>query len=153
MSVLKELLEQEEELQFDRFNQDTAWQLGCRLKANAEANDAAVAIEIYAYGQVVFAYAMPGTGPDNQDWLFRKRNSVLRYGHSSFYLGQYNHSRNRDFEAQAHIDAKTYCAHGGAFPLRIRNNGLVGCVAVSGLPQQEDHALVVTSLRDQITGQ
>jgi uncharacterized protein (UPF0303 family) len=44
------------------------------------------------------------------------------------------------------LDPADYAAHGGAFPVRIRNVGVVAVVTVSGLPQAEDHALVVTAL-------
>lgn len=39
-----------------------------------------------------------------------------------------------------------YAAHGGAFPLAVAGAGVIGCVAVSGLPQQADHMLVVDAL-------
>ena len=40
-----------------------------------------------------------------------------------------------------------YSAHGGSFPLIIRGTGVIGTITVSGLPQEEDHALVVESIR------
>ncbi|MFT4837012.1 MAG: hypothetical protein ACJAYB_003448 [Psychromonas sp.] len=147
---LPDLLGQESELQFTFFNNQTAWQLGCQLKKIAEDNHALVAIEVYAFNQILFSYAMSGTQLDNQIWIKRKRQTVLRFGHSSYYIGQYNKAKNREFEQQAHINADDYCAHGGAFPIRIKKCGLVGVVTVSGLPQREDHQMVIDALTNLI---
>ena len=46
------------------------------------------------------------------------------------------------------VSSSDYAAHGGAFPLIIRNVGIVGTITVSGLPQQEDHELVVSTLKE-----
>ena len=35
---------------------------------------------------------------------------------------------------------------GGGFPLKLRGVGCVGAVTVSGLPQREDHEMVVAAL-------
>ncbi|MCG6201376.1 heme-degrading domain-containing protein [Psychromonas antarctica] len=148
--LLADLLAQESELQFDLFNNHTAWQLGCKLKKTAEDKNAVVAIEVYAFNQILFSYAMPGTQVDNSHWIKRKRDTVLRFGHSTYYIGQYNKAKNREFEQQMHINAYEYCAHGGAFPIRIKNCGLVGVVTVSGLPQEEDHQMVINALTDLI---
>ncbi|KKD00208.1 heme-degrading domain-containing protein [Photobacterium halotolerans] len=145
--TLEVLVQQEADLQLEQFNHETAWALGSLLKNLAEAKQASVAIEVYAFGQILFSYAMAGTNPDHQDWIRRKRNSVLRFGKSSYYLGQYNARKQREFENQPHIDAREYCAHGGSFPLRIQGCGLVGAVTVSGLPQEEDHQLVTDALQ------
>ncbi|MEX3070761.1 heme-degrading domain-containing protein [Vibrio alginolyticus] len=145
--ILSELLEQETELQLPCFNHEIAWELGSSLKETAEKQFAAVTIEIYAFGQVLFSYAMAGTSIDNQDWARRKRQSVLRYGRSSHYIGHYNASKQREFETQPHIDANEYCAHGGAFPIRIKGSGLIGVITVSGLPSEDDHNMVVAALR------
>ncbi|WP_432468342.1 heme-degrading domain-containing protein [Agarivorans sp. Z349TD_8] len=145
-NILPDLLLQESELQFERFNNQTAWQLGCKLKELAEEKNVLIAIEVYAFNQNLFSYAMHGTQLDNQHWIKRKRQTVLRFGHSSYYVGQYNQAKNRAFEQQAHINAYEYCAHGGAFPLRIKDCGLVGVVTVSGLPEEEDHQMVIDAL-------
>jgi uncharacterized protein (UPF0303 family) len=44
------------------------------------------------------------------------------------------------------LPARDYAMDGGAFPLFVEGVGCVGTVAVSGLPQREDHALVVDVL-------
>ena len=36
--------------------------------------------------------------------------------------------------------------HGGAFPLAVEGAGVIGTVVVSGLPQLDDHAMVVKAL-------
>ena len=143
---LPELLQQEAELQLPRFSHDDAWQLGSLLRTLAVAQQAAVAIEVHAYGQQLFGCAMAGTSEDNLHWIARKRNSVLRFGHSSLYLGEYQRDKGREFERLPHIDASQYCAHGGSFPLRLQGGGLIGAVTASGLPQREDHQLVIRAL-------
>ena len=47
------------------------------------------------------------------------------------------------FEAEFDLDPALYAAHGGAFPILVRSVGPVGVVVVSGLPQVEDHRMVV----------
>jgi uncharacterized protein (UPF0303 family) len=44
------------------------------------------------------------------------------------------------------LDTSEYAAHGGAFPVLVRGTGCVGTVAVSGLPEVEDHKLLVATL-------
>ncbi len=150
--TLSTLLAQEEALELHYFTHATAWELGNVIKLAAERLSVSVSIEVYAFEQVIFSYAMPGTVKDHQDWLRRKRNTVMRFGHSSYYQGQYHAAKNRDFEKIPHLDPKEYCAHGGSFPLRLNNSGVIGAVTVSGLPQETDHQLAVDALR-HVVGQ
>ena len=83
---LARLALQEEQLQFDTFSLDTVWQLGTRLKEAIEARGKAAAIDIQFFGQPLFFYAMPGTTPDNVDWIRRKRNVVQRFHRSSYAI-------------------------------------------------------------------
>jgi uncharacterized protein (UPF0303 family) len=56
-----------------------------------------------------------------------------------------------DFNVAHRLDPASYAAHGGAFPILIRGTGCVGTVAVSGLPQVEDHRFVVDQLEKFLT--
>jgi len=149
---LDSLLALETELQFDHFDHDVAWALGCSIVEFARSRSAGVVVNIRRNGQRLFHAALPGTAADNDDWIERKSRVVDRFGHSSLYLGALlasaeNRFSESSFEQSYRLDAALFAAHGGAFPVIVRGSGVVGTVAVSGLPQLDDHALVVEGLR------
>jgi uncharacterized protein (UPF0303 family) len=144
--LLATLAVHEQELQFGEFTNDTAWALGLALVAAAKRESKSIAIDICRNGHQLFHYSMPGTSSDNNDWIRRKNNVVNRYGHSSFYVGTDFRARGKNFDVDARLDPADYAAHGGGFPLIVRDVGVVGTITVSGLPQAEDHAFVVREL-------
>ena len=146
--TMDELATHESELVFDRFDDDTAWRLGVALRDAALAAGHPVAISIRRNGQRLFHAALPGASADNDGWLERKSAVVDRYGQSSLRVGEGFRARGRSFEDDSRLDPRAYAAHGGAFPVTVRDVGCVGTVAVSGLPQVEDHRLVVDVLRE-----
>ncbi|MGI3061646.1 heme-degrading domain-containing protein [Vibrio alginolyticus] len=150
---LNQLLAQETELQFEEFNNQTAWELGCLIKNRAEANQVNVAIEIVRNDHRLFSFAMPDTSRDNQCWIERKRNVVERYEHSSWYMGQYYKAKGKTIDQASLVDAKEFAPYGGSFPLIIRSVGVVGSISVSGLPQYEDHKLVVDTITEYLAGE
>lgn len=138
---------QEERLQFERFDANTAWEIGSRLKAAAEARGLAAAIDISLHGgATLFFFAMPGTTPDNIDWIRRKRNVVMRYHRSTYGMGLEFRQRNLTLPALVGVSDADYTLAGGCFPLKLRGTGCVGTITVSGLPQRLDHGLVVEVL-------
>lgn len=149
--LLKTLAQQEQELQFTSFTNEMALALGLRLVELASQQGKAVTLNITRNSQVLFHYAMPGTTNDQADWIRRKNNVVTRFGHSSFYVGTEHKSRGAVFEDIKYFDGKDYAAHGGAFPITIKDVGIVGTVTVSGLPQAEDHALAVEAIRSLLS--
>jgi uncharacterized protein (UPF0303 family) len=146
--TLDDLVAHESTLVFDRFDDDTAWRLGVALREAALAAGHPVAISIRRNGQRLFHAALPGASADNDSWLERKSAVVDRYGQSSLRVGEGFRARGRSFDDDSRLDPGTYAAHGGAFPVLVRDVGCVGTVAVSGLPQVEDHRLVVEVLRE-----
>lgn len=149
MSIKKDLARiavQEERLKFQDFNADTAWKLGNRLKANAEARGVAVTIEIRVGKETVFFFAMHGVNPSNADWARRKRNVVELLWRSSYAVGLSLADEESSLEAKLGLPARDYTAHGGSFPIQVDGTGVIGTVTVSGLPQREDHAMLVEEL-------
>lgn len=144
--TLEQLQAQEDALVLDRFTPDDAWWLGSRLVERARAEQLPLVVDIRSGEQVLFHHARPGTVPDNAAWVARKAATVRRFGRSSLYIGQKHRDRGTDFHAATGLPVLEYAAHGGAFPLRVAGVGLIGTVAVSGLAQTEDHALVVEAL-------
>ena len=148
--TVAELAAEEQELQFRSFTNDDAWDLGSILVAAARERGAPVVIDVTRNGHQLFRAALTGSTPDNDTWIARKQRVVHRFGHSSLYVRQASIERGTTFEAEFDLDPAEYAAHGGAFPVLVRSVGPVGVVAVSGLPQLEDHRMVVTAIREQL---
>ncbi len=148
MPDLERIALQEQRLQFERFDATTAWTLGARLKSAAEAHGVAVAIDIQLNGQPLFFYAMPGTTPDNVDWIRRKRNVVLRFQRSSYAIGLHLQQQQSTLEEKLGVETRDYAPHGGCFPLSLIGTGCIGTITVSGLPQRQDHELIVEVLAE-----
>jgi uncharacterized protein (UPF0303 family) len=144
---LEELLADEAELQFSSFTLDDAWALGCRLREMAHERNLPVAIDVRHGEQEVFHAALPGSSADNDHWIRRKIRVVRRCGHSSLAMGQLWRDRGTTFEEGMKLDPSRYAAAGGCFPVIVRSVGPVGTVTVSGLPEVDDHRLVVEAIR------
>jgi uncharacterized protein (UPF0303 family) len=147
---LTDLAAQEEELQFSSFTADDAWALGSALVARGRRDALPIAVDITRNRHQLFHAALAGATPDNDSWIRRKSRVVNRFGHSSLYLRESSLERGTTFEEEFGLDPARYAAHGGAFPVLVRSVGPVGVVVVSGLPQVEDHHLVVEALRDHL---
>jgi uncharacterized protein (UPF0303 family) len=121
--------------------------LGSQLVELARSRNLSVTVDITRGAHHLFHASLPGTSADNDEWVKRKVRLVYRFGHSSFYMGQLLKSKGRRIEEAYLISETEYAPHGGCFPIIVKDTGVVGTVTVSGLPQEEDHKLVVDALR------
>ncbi|MEU9363951.1 heme-degrading domain-containing protein [Streptomyces avermitilis] len=144
--TIPELEAQERRLTLPHFTYDDAWAFGNLLVELARRRCAPVAVDIRRGGQQLFHAALPGSTPDNDAWIDRKRRVVERYGCSSYLVGCRFRAKGTTFEESSRLDPDLYAAHGGAFPITVEGAGVIGTVVISGLPQVEDHALVVEGL-------
>lgn len=145
---LERIALQEARLQFPAFDADTAWQLGCRLREAALAAGHQIAIEVRQHGFPLFYSALPGTTPDNADWLRRKRNVVERFHKSSYAIGLMMEKRGMTLSERYGVAQADFVGAGGGFPVRVRGTGVVGFIGVSGLIQRDDHGFIVAVLAE-----
>ena len=137
---------QEQALCFQQFDERTAWEIGTRLKAAAERRGATLAIDVTLAGHTVFSYAMLGTSPSSANWVRRKRNTVLYFHRSSYGFGQQLARDKVDLTVKFGLPSADYAVQGGSFPIRVHGTGVVGAITVSGMPQREDHKIVIEVL-------
>jgi uncharacterized protein (UPF0303 family) len=141
-ALIASLEAQEEQLVFARFSNADAWRLGSAMAAAAIERALPVTIDIRRHGQQLFHVALPGTTAENDSWIDRKVNVVNRFSAASYLVGRRLEARGIALDEAIGVEPRLFAAHGGAFPIRIRDVGVVGTVTVSGLPQADDHAFV-----------
>lgn len=144
--MLEVLLQQEHELLFNRFDSEVAWKIGSWVVDKARKEGLPIAVDITVAGRCLFHWSSNGAAVDNEKWIERKSRSVMRFGHSSYYLGRRLAHENVTAAEKHYVDEADYAFHGGSFPILLRGSGLIGTMAVSGLKQEDDHDLVVQAL-------
>ena len=141
---------QEQELQFTSFDEETAWRLGSRLRSMAVERQFKIVIDVRRFGQPLFYTALAGTAPDNVDWVRRKSNVTARFLRSSYAIGLEMEAKQSNLFDRYGLAVSEYASHGGCFPLRVRQAGVIGSVTVSGLAERADHELAVEALCGEI---
>lgn len=136
------------ELQFPGFSLDDALNLGLLLVELGKERALPIAIDITKGEQVLFHVALPGATPDNGRWIRAKQRTAARYEVPSLLVGLRGRLRGGRIEDEGWFDETVYAAHGGSFPIYVTGVGAVATVTVSGLPQVQDHNLVVEALRE-----
>lgn len=129
---------------FDRFDEKDAFALGQTLMDLAQ--DLAVVINIRTPNRTLFHGATRGSGAVNDNWARRKSNTALMTGKSSLAVGVGHRAAGRSL-AEAGLNSTDYADHGGAVPVIVKGVGMVAVATVSGLPQLDDHALVIAGMR------
>ncbi len=146
---LEIIARQEAELRLPHFDYDDAWRIGLILRDLAISRKQSIVVDIRRFGQPhqpLFYTALAGTTPDNQRWVQRKINVVSRWHRSSYAVGLTLEHTGREFEERYNLPIADYAPHGGCFPIHVTGAGIVGSITVSGLPQRDDHGLVVEAL-------
>jgi len=154
MDIAKDLARiahQEEQLQFERFDADVAWKIGTWLRSTAAAHNQSIAIDITLAGAPLFYHAMLGATPNNAEWIRRKKNVMSRFHKSTYAVGLEYQRNSTTLEARTGAPLVDFVTAGGCFPIRIRGSAAVlGSITVSGLPERQDHELVVRALAEHV---
>jgi len=105
-----------------------------------------VVVNIRTADRTLFHAGLPGSAPLNDLWARRKSNTALMFQLPSLLVALRNKAKDEPLERHGLAPAD-YADSGGAVPIRVRNVGVVAVATVSGLPQVEDHKLVVRAIR------
>jgi uncharacterized protein (UPF0303 family) len=143
---LEKIASQERELRLPRLDAHVVWDLGTRIRTLAMERGLSLVIDVRRFGQPLFYSALDGTTADNAEWVRRKSNVVARFHRSSYSMGMTLKVKATTLLERYGLPVADYAADGGSFPLIVESAGIVGSVTVSGLPQREDHNLVVEAL-------
>ncbi|KAF2148273.1 DUF336 domain-containing protein [Myriangium duriaei CBS 260.36] len=153
---LAQLVLQEQQLVFPAFTAQTAWELGNLLRSQLLLHSKPTMIDISLTSHPIhtlFHSALPGTIPDNENWVSRKRKTVLRFGRSTWYMHNKYAGDEVLFAAKNGLreEAGAYAIHGGGWPIRVQGvEGVIGVIVVSGLAQSEDHGIIVKVVREYL---
>ena len=146
-----QLRDQAAKLIFASFDISRAIALGEIALEIARTRSLPVAIEVWHTGRLVFKAALPGSSSDNDDWLRRKRNVVERLNMSTMAARIEYEEKGQEFIAATGLPSNDYAAHGGGWPIAVAGTGTVGFLGISGLPQVQDHELIVECLTSAIS--
>jgi uncharacterized protein (UPF0303 family) len=142
---------QEERLQFERFDASVAWEIGRWLRDTAIEQGNSIAIDITLAGAPLFYCALPGATPNNAEWIRRKKNVVARFHKSSYAVGLGYQQSNSTLEQRTGAPLADFVTAGGCFPIRIKHSAaMLGTITVSGLPERDDHELVVRAIAEHV---
>lgn len=147
---IETLRAQEARLVWPSFGAADALTLGQILLEMGRADSLPIAINIRTPNHTLFHAALPGATPLNDLWAQRKSSAVLHYHISSLHLGETMRVRGKTFANDGLPDVE-FAAHGGSFPIRLASGQVIAAVTVSGLPQLDDHALVIAALTQALS--
>jgi uncharacterized protein (UPF0303 family) len=143
-----EVAAQEAALTLHSFTLADALRLGAIAQAHAEAGALPIIIQVRHGRRIAFMIAMPGSKSDSENWIRRKAAVVEKLETSTLFQKLRYLERGTTFNESTGLDELEYAAHGGGMPISVANVGIVGGIYASGLPDAEDHALLVTCLTE-----
>ncbi len=145
---LASLKTEEESLYLQSFDTAEAVEIGEIAKSLGVSRTLPIAIEVRIGDWIVYHVSLPGSTPENDWWIDRKARVVMLKQHSTMYERVSAEERGVDWHTENNLLDETHAIHGGGLPLITKNEGFVGVLLISGLPQVEDHLLGVEVLTE-----
>ena len=143
-----QLLAEEHILTLPSFGATQALEIGEIAKSIGVARNLPIAIEVWLSYWIIYHVSLPGSTPENDWWMSRKARTVMLKHHSTMYERVNAEERGVDWHKENNLSDETHAIHGGGLPLITKNEGFIGVLLISGLPQVEDHLLGVEVLTE-----
>ena len=143
-----QLLSEEKILTLPSLISTEGLEIGEIAKSLGVARNLPIAIEVRIGDWIIYHVSLPGSTPENDWWMSRKARVVKLKQHSTMYERVSAEERGVDWHEENNLLDETHAIHGGGLPLITKNEGFVGVLLISGLPQVEDHLLGVEVLTE-----
>lgn len=147
---IQRIRQQESALVFSAFDEATAFEIGSALRHRALAENLPIIIDIRFWDRALFYCALPGSTASNTDWARRKINVVKMFQKSTYRMVLEQRPEDKIFPARYGLSPSDYVLAGGGFPVSVTGVGAIGVIAVSGLPERQDHGIVVDAICDHL---
>lgn len=151
--IIAELAREEKSFTFAHFTCEHAWVIGNILRNTLRAADTSALIHISFAKQTLFhSPSLPGMMPDHETWVQRKRSTVLRWGHSTWYMSwQFDgdYKRFAEHHAMSGDEWAKFTIEGGGYPVFVKGvEGCVGAIVVAGLDGEQAHGVIVKAVEE-----
>jgi len=143
----RQLLAEESVLRLPSLTNLDAVEIGEIATTRGKQKRLPIAIEVRIGNWIVFHASLEGSKPENDWWISRKVAVVILKQHSTMYERVSAEERGVDWHKENNLKNETHAIHGGGIPL-ITREGFKGTLAISGLPQVEDHLFAVEVLTE-----
>ena len=143
-----QLINEEQTLTLPFLDLAGALEIGEIAKSLAVLRNLPIAIEVRLGDWIIYHASLPGSTPENDWWMSRKARVVMLKHHSTLHERVSAEERGVDWHKENSLLDETHAIHGGGLPLITKNEGFVGILLISGLPQVEDHLLGVEVLTE-----
>jgi len=125
-----------------------ALEIGEIAKSLAVLRKLPLAIQVRLGDWIIYHASLTGSTIENHWWIDRKARVVSLKHHSTMFERVSAEERGVDWHKENNVEDETHAIHGGGLPLITKNEGFVGMLLISGLPQIEDHLLGVEVLTE-----
>ena len=143
-----QLLAEEQILTLPSLSSTEALEIGEITKSLGLLRNLPIAIEVRLSDWIIYHVSLPGSTPENDWWMSRKARTVMLKHHSTMYERVSAEERGVDWHKENNLLDETHAIHGGGLPLITKDDGCVGVLLISGLPQVDDHLLGVEVLTE-----
>jgi len=143
-----QLISEEQILTLPSLDLAGALEIGEIAKSLAVLKKLPLAIQVRLGDWIIYHASLPGSTSENHWWIDRKARVVMLKHHSTMYERVSAEERGVDWHKENNLLDETHAIHGGGLPLITKNEGFVGILLISGLPQIEDHLLGVEVLTE-----
>ena len=143
-----QLMNEEQILTLPSLDLAGALEIGEIAKSIAVLRKLPLAIQVRLGDWIIYHASLTGSTTENHWWIDRKARVVLLKHHSTMYERVSAEERGVDWHKENNLLDETHAIHGGGLPLITKDDGFVGVLLISGLPQVEDHLLGVEVLTE-----